>query len=137
MTAETISLFLGAGSGALIKIIGNLVQSSISMNKANLDIMVSKQKAADESADAAAARSGAAGVWVRRLLVCSCLFVLCLVPLIMAFSGEGMTVSEPKSFLGIINWTSWKTLEGFVLMPEIRQTMLAITGYYLGSSNIK
>ena len=61
MTAETISLFLGAGSGALIKIIGNLVQSSISMNKANLDIMVSKQKAADASADAAAARALARG----------------------------------------------------------------------------
>ena len=38
-------------------------------------------------------------------------------------------------FLGI-HFDKWKSLEGFVLLPEIRQGMLAILGFYFGSSQV-
>ena len=134
MTPETMSLFLGSAVGSITKLIGKLVAASLDLNKANLEATLSKQKAADESADKAAQRAG--GVWVRRLIVVSCLFAVVVVPLIMAFQEQGVTVSETKTLL-FFSWQDWKTLGGFVILPEIRQTLLAIVGFYFGASQIK
>lgn len=134
MTPETMSLFLGSAVGSITKLVGKLVAASLDLNKANLEATLSKQKAADESADKAANRTG--GVWVRRVIVVSCLFAVVVVPLIMAFQEQGVTISESRNFL-FFNWQEWKTLGGFVILPEIRQTLLAIVGFYFGASQIK
>jgi hypothetical protein len=134
MTPETMSLFLGSAVGSITKLIGKLVAASLDLNKANLEATLSKQKAADESADKAAQRIG--GVWVRRLIVVSCLFAVVVVPLIMAFQEQGVTISETKTLL-FFSWQDWKTLGGFVILPEIRQTLIAIVGFYFGASQIK
>ena len=31
----------------------------------------------------------------------------------------------------------WIELNGYVLLPEVRQTMLALVGFYFGSSQVK
>ena len=31
----------------------------------------------------------------------------------------------------------WTELQGYVLLPEVRQTMLALVGFYFGSSQVK
>lgn len=134
MTPETMSLFLGSAVGSITKLIGKLVAASLDLNKANIQATLLKQEKADESADKAAHRVG--GVWVRRVIVVSCLFAVVVVPLIMAFQEQGVTISETKTFL-FFSWQDWKTLGGFVILPEIRQTLLAIVGFYFGSSQIK
>ena len=131
---ELISLFMGTGVGALTKVIGLFVSSSIQLNKAQLEANQINQKLVDDSADRASQRNG--GVWVRRLIVCVCLFGVVVVPFIMAFMEAGVTVSKERSFL-FFEWESWKTLGGFVILPEIRTTLIAIVGYYFGSSALK
>lgn len=141
MTPETLSLFLGSAVGSITKLIGKLVTASLDLNKASLEATKSKleatttkQKSADSSADKAAKRTG--GVWVRRFIVISCLFAVVVVPFIMAFNSQGVTISQTRTFL-FFSWQDWKTLGGFVILPEIRQTLLAIVGFYFGSSQIK
>jgi hypothetical protein len=133
MTSELISLFLGTGVGALTKIIGVFVSSSVELNKQKLEANVATQQLADESHDKASKRGGE---WVRRLIVMVCLFGVVVAPFLMAFMTQGVTVSEQKSLL-FFTWETWKTLEGFVILPEIRTTLIAIVGYYFGSSSIK
>ena len=133
MTSELISLFLGTGVGAITKVIGLFVSSSIELNKQKLEANVATQQLADESHDKASKRGGE---WVRRLIVMVCLFGVVVAPFLMAFMSQGVTVSEQKSLL-FFTWETWKTLEGFVILPEIRTTLIAIVGYYFGSSSIK
>ena len=133
MTSELISLFLGTGVGAITKVIGLFVSSSIELNKQKLEANVATQQLADESHDKASKRGGE---WVRRLIVMVCLFGVVVAPFLMAFMTQGVTVSEQKSLL-FFTWETWKTLEGFVILPEIRTTLIAIVGYYFGSSSIK
>jgi hypothetical protein len=133
MTQELVSLFLGTGVGALTKVIGSFVQASLDLNKAQLQTNIETQKLADESHDKASLRGGQ---WVRRIIVCVCLFGVVIVPFVMAFMEAGVTVSRTNSFL-FFEWETWKTLGGFVILPEIRTTLIAIVGYYFGASSIK
>ena len=130
MTPELIAMLGGGVSGFVMKMIASLAQSQASL----LEGMLQKQSSADSSADAAAARDG--GVIVRRTIVGTILFALVVVPFVMSFTGYGVTVSETKNFL-FLSWESWKTLGGYVILPEVRQTLLAIVGFYFGSSQIK
>ena len=61
-------------------------------------------------------------------------------PFIMAFFDIPVTIEAQKlgifKFLGI-GADKWKNLEGFVLLPEVRQGMLALLGFYFGSSQVK
>jgi len=135
MTDETISLFLGSALGSISKLVGTMVTASINMNKAQVEGMVTKQKAADDSHDKAAGRGGE---WTRRFIVVTVLFAVVIAPFLLAHSPEGITVGSEKSWLfGIISGIKYETLSGYLILPEIRQTILAIVGYYFGSSAIK
>ena len=105
-----------------------------------LDSMINRQKVADDSADRAAKRGGDGGAWIRRIIAICILFSVIFAPFVMAFFDIPVTVEKSQksllSFLGFgIN--GWKNLEGFVLLPEVRQGMLAILGFYFGSSQVK
>ena len=66
------------------------------------------------------------------------LFAVVIAPFLLAHSPEGITVGSEKSWLfGIISGIKYETLSGYLILPEIRQTILAIVGYYFGSSAIK
>lgn len=125
---------LGGGvSGFVMKLIASQAQ-----NQAQLfERMIVKQTAADKSADRAAKRDG--GVWVRRFLVAITFFGIVVAPFIFAFFPEvGITTSrETNGIFGLFKTIKWDTVQGFVILPEIRQTALAIVGFYFGSSQVK
>jgi hypothetical protein len=76
-------------------------------------------------------------VWVRRAIVGVILFAVVVAPYILAYSNAGVTVFSEYNFLGIIPVAKWETLQGMVLLPEVRQSLLAIVGFYFGSSQVK
>lgn len=128
---------LGGGvTGFVMKLIS--AQMNIQANA--IDAMIKKQGVSDDSADRAAKRTGEGGAWIRRFIAICILFSVVFAPFIMAFFDIPVTVEANKlgifKFLGIGS-DKWKHLEGFVLLPEVRQGMLALLGFYFGSSQVK
>ena len=131
MTTELIAMLGGSASGFIFKLIGQLVANQ----QNTVDSMLKKQAVADESHQKAATRGGE---WVRRVIVCTVLFAVVIAPFILAHSPEGVTVGqESKGFFGLFGGVKYQTLNGYLILPEIRQTVLAIVGFYFGSSTIK
>ena len=125
---------LGGGlSGFVMKMLAAQAQSQTRL----LEMQLSKQKAADESAQQASARGG---VWVRRTFVLFVLFAVILAPFILSLLNTPVTIEKEasKGLLGLLGiGGGWNSLEGFVILPEVRQSMLAIVGFYFGSSQVK
>ena len=48
--------------------------------------------------------------------------------------SEFLFISSIKFLFGIFNSTTYQTLQGYVILPEIRQTVLAIVGFYFGTA---
>lgn len=132
MSLELIAMLGGGVSGFVMKMIAAQSQAQAT----HFEMMLKKQGVADESHDKAAQRGG---VWVRRAITITILFAVIAAPFILAFTNHGVTVeNEAKGLLGFIGLGGgWQTLEGFVLLPEVRQTTLAIVGFYFGSSQVK
>ncbi len=124
---------LGGGvSGFVMKLVGAQMENQARQ----FERMIGKQQGADASADAAAKREG--GVLVRRFLVVSTVFAIIVAPFVFAWTDVGVSVGrETNGFLGLFKGVKWDTIQGFVILPEIRQTALAIVGFYFGSSQIK
>ncbi len=124
---------LGGGvSGFVMKLVGAQMENQARQ----FERMIGKQQGADASADAAAKREG--GVLVRRFLVVSTVFAIIIAPFVFAWTDVGVSVGrETNGFLGLFKGVKWDTVQGFVILPEIRQTALAIVGFYFGSSQIK
>lgn len=134
MSVELLAMLGGGVSGFIMKMIASQAQSQARL----LESTLSKQKAADVSASQAAGRGG---VWVRRLFVGFILFAVIVAPFILSLLNTPVTVEkeEAKGLLGFfgIGGGGWLSLEGFVILPEVRQAMLAIVGFYFGSSQVK
>ena len=132
MTPELIAMIGGGVSGFVMKLIGTQMENQARQFERMLD----KQQSADASADAASKREG--GVLVRRFLVVSTVFAIVIAPFLFAWTDVGISVArETEGFLGFFKSVKWDTVQGFVILPEIRQTALAIVGFYFGSSQIK
>jgi hypothetical protein len=133
MSIELLAMLGGGASGFLMKLIGAQTEAT----SRHFEMMLKKQEIADISHDTASKRGG---VWVRRFIVVCVLFAVIVAPLMVAYTNVPVTVKGDGggllSFLGFGN-DNWKSLEGFVLLPEVRQSMLAIVGFYFGSSQIK
>ena len=136
MSSELIAMLGGGITGFVMK----LISAQMSIQARAIDNMINRQKLADDSADRAAKRIGDGGAWIRRMIAICILFSMVFAPFIMAFFDIPVTVEKTKggilSFLGF-GLNGWKNLEGFVLLPEVRQGMLAILGFYFGSSQVK
>ena len=132
MTPELIAMLGGGVSGFVMKLIGAQMENQARQ----FERMLGKQQGADASADAAAKRD--AGVLVRRFLVVSTVFAIVIAPFVFAWTDVGVSIGrETNGFLGLFKGVQWDTVQGFVILPEIRQTALAIVGFYFGSSQIK
>ena len=132
MTPELIAMLGGGISGFVMKLIGTQMESQARQ----FERMITSQQAADASADSAAKRDG--GVIVRRFLVVCTIFAIVVAPFVFAWTDVGVTIGrETNGFLGLFKSLKWDTVQGFVILPEIRQTALAIVGFYFGSSQIK
>ncbi len=136
MSGELVAMLGGGVTGFVMKLIS--AQMNIQANA--IKSMIQKQEVADNSADKAANRSDENGAWVRKLIAMCILFSVVFAPFVMAFFDIPVTIEANKlgvfKFLGI-GADKWKHLEGFVLLPEVRQGMLALLGFYFGSSQVK
>ena len=136
MSGELVAMLGGGVTGFVMKLIS--AQMQIQANA--IQSMIQKQKVADDSADKAAKRTGEGGAWIRRFIAICILISVVFAPFIMAFFDIPVTVESAKNgilkFLGIGS-DKWQSLEGFVLLPEVRQGMLALLGFYFGSSQVK
>lgn len=104
--------------------------------------MMNVIKAADDSADKAAARVPAdIGKGVRRLIVVAVLFGVILAPFILTLIGKPTIVEihEPVKEWAFGLWstggrTVFVEMQGYLLIPEVRQTLTALIGFYFGSA---
>ena len=136
MSSELIAMLGGGVTGFIMK----LISAQMSIQAKAIDNMINRQKLADDSADRAAKRGGDGGAWIRRIIAICILFSVIFAPFVLAFFDIPVTIEKSNggilSFLGL-GLNGWKNLEGFVLLPEVRQGMLAILGFYFGSSQVK
>lgn len=96
---------------------------------------LSKQLAADDSADRAAGRGG---VFMRRVITFVVLFAIIVVPTVVAFTDVGVSINrETGGIFGMFKTVKWDQISGYVILPEVRQAALAIVGFYFGSSQVK
>ena len=131
MTPELLAMFGGSVVGFVMKLVAAQQQNQA----AQFEMMLQKQGMADESADKAAVRGG---VWMRRLITSVVLFAVVIVPAVVAFTDVGVTIQkETSGLLGLFKGVKWETVQGYVILPEVRQTTLAIVGFYFGSSQVK
>ena len=141
MSVELLAMLGGSLSGFVMKLIAAQSQAQA----AQLDGILKKQGIADKSADKAMARTGQAGAIVRRVIAICTVFAVIFAPFILAFFNEPVTIEANKAG-GIFGFlfgdlfakgNGWIELQGYVLLPEVRQTMLALVGFYFGSSQVK
>ena len=133
MTPELLAMLGGGASGFIFKLVGTLVQNQAALTKG----LIEKQKASDESADAAAKRVDAFGAWTRRIIVLTGLFGVIIAPFILAHSEEGVTVATDYSnWFGLIKGTSYQTLHGYLILPEIKTAVISIISFYFGSAAV-
>jgi hypothetical protein len=133
MTTELLAMLGGGFSGFVFKLIGTMVQNQAAITEG----LIKKQKASDESADAAAARVDAFGAWTRRIIVLTVLFGVIIAPFILAHSDEGVTVAtEYSKWFGFSKGTVYQTLHGYIILPEIKTAVISIISFYFGSAAV-
>ncbi len=134
MTPELVAMLGGGVSGFIMKMIATQAQNQTRL----FEQAIKKQQVADASADAAAARGGASGAWIRRFIVVCTMFAIIAAPFLIAFTDIGVSVQKDTSFLfGLFSGKKWELVTGYAILPEVRQTALAIVGFYFGSSQVK
>ena len=132
MTPELIAMLGGGVSGFVMKLIAAQVENQARA----LAAVERRQNLVDDSADRAAARVG--GAWIRRFIVVSTMFAVIAAPFIVAFTNVDVSIQQETSKLfGLFKGVRWDQVSGYVILPEVRQTALAIVGFYFGSSQVK
>ena len=124
--------------GGITGFVMRLVASQAEAQGRALDAMLQKQEMADKSSEAAAGRGG---VWVRRVIAVSILFAVIVAPFVLSLLNVPVAL-EKESGGGIFSLIFGKqngyiNVDGFVLLPEVRQGMLALLSFYFGSSMVK
>ena len=133
MSTELLAMLGGGASGFLFKLIGTLVQNQAAVTEG----LIKKQQAMDSSADAAAARVDSFGAWTRRIIVFTVLVGVIIAPFILAHSEEGVTVATDYSkWFGFSKGTTYETLHGYIILPEIKTAIISIISFYFGSAAV-
>jgi hypothetical protein len=131
MTPELLAMLGGSVGGFVMKMIANQADTQARLFEQTL----SKQLAADDSADRAAGRGG---VFMRRVITFVVLFAIIVVPTVVAFTDVGVSINrETGGIFGMFKTVKWDQISGYVILPEVRQAALAIVGFYFGSSQVK
>jgi 4-amino-4-deoxy-L-arabinose transferase-like glycosyltransferase len=130
---ELISLLGGGVAGFVMRFMAAQAEAQARA----FDRMITKQKTADESAELA--RKHDPGSWVRRVIAMTILFAVVVAPFILALLDVPVVVEGEQAWWDIFGLftSSWETVSGFILLPEVRQGMVALIGFYFGSSQVR
>lgn len=139
MPTELISLIGGAVTGFIFRLIA--AKSEESRNRFNR--MMKAIDKSDESADKAAKRDGDVGKAVRQFIVVSVIFSIVISPFVMALLGIPtyleVDYNNGGSILGLIgedvSSKAFVEISGNLITSEIRQCLIAVTGFYFGSAS--
>jgi len=130
--------------GSIVGFFFKLVAKRAENEQKRFEMIMKEKKFADDSADKAVQRVGVdAGKWVRRLIVVSVLFGVILAPFITTFMNHPIVVEElvtRKILWGLLGTKTepvFVEIEGYLLVPEIRQALTAIIGFYFGQATVK
>ena len=130
--------------GSLVGFFFKLVAKRAENEQKRFEMFMKEKEFADKSADKAVERVGVdAGKWVRRLIVVSVLFGVILAPFITTFLNHPIVVEElitKKILWGLLGTRTepvFVEVEGYLLVPEIRQALTAIIGFYFGQATVK
>jgi hypothetical protein len=137
---EILTLFGGSITGFIFKFMAQRSQD----NQKKFEMLMERNKFAEDTRNAAAQRAtGSAGSWVRRFIVISIMFGVILAPFMATLLSIPVVleVDQTKPILfGLFGSRTEKIFVesiGYVLIPEIRQALTAIIGFYFGQSTVK
>lgn len=142
LSPEMISLIGGSVAGFYFKYTAMKAQN----RKEQFDRMMKAIDKSDASRDKAASRDSEVGKHVRRFIVVMVMFSIVVSPFIMAFLGIPTFVEVPFIQHGWLDGltgapgetrTAFVEIMGNLITAETKQAMLAITGFYFGSSAAK
>jgi len=130
------------GAGSLAGFVFRYMAERAKDRQAQFEMFMKRTKAIEDSAHNASKReTGDAGKAVRRIIVLSILFGVILAPFILAMFGMSSIVEidviQPTYLFGIFGGGIEKAfieLPSYLLMPEVRQSLMAIIGYYFGNA---
>ena len=130
--------------GSLVGFFFKLVAKRAENEQKRFEMFMREKDMVIKSADRAIKRIGAdAGKWVRRLIVVSVLFGVILAPFVVTFMNHPIVVEEIITrkilwgLLGTRTESVFIEIEGYLLVPEIRQALTAIIGFYFGQATVK
>ena len=132
------------GGGALVGFFFKLVAKRAENEQKRFEMFMKEKQFVEESANNAVKRVPIeAGKWVRRLIVVSVLFGVILAPFVVTFLNHPIVVEEiitRKILWGLLGTRTepvFIEIEGYLLVPEIRQALTAIIGFYFGQATVK
>jgi hypothetical protein len=132
------------GGGALVGFFFKLVAKRAENEQKRFEMIMREKNFIEESANNAVKRVPIeAGKWVRRLIVVSVLFGVILAPFVVTFMNHPIVVEEIITrkilwgLLGTRTESVFIEIEGYLLVPEIRQALTAIIGFYFGQATVK
>ena len=135
---------LTMGGGALVGFFFKLVAKRAENEQKRFEMIMREKNFIEESANNAVKRVPIeAGKWVRRLIVVSVLFGVILAPFVVTFFNHPIVVEElitRKILWGLLGTRTepvFIEIEGYLLVPEIRQALTAIIGFYFGQATVK
>jgi len=138
--AEILTMAGGSVVGFFFKLVAKRAENE----QKRFEMIMKDRQFVEESANNAVKRVPLeAGKWVRRLIVVSVLFGVILAPFITTFMNHPIVVEElvtKKILWGLLGTKTvpvFVEIEGYLLVPEIRQALTAIVGFYFGQATVK
>ena len=135
---ELITLATGSLTGFLFRFMAERAKD----RQAQFEMLIAKKNADEESRTKASEReNNDSGKFIRRVIVMSILFGVVLAPFILALLGKSsiveIDIEKPSYFFGLFGGgteTSFVEMPSYLLIPEVRESLMAIIGYYFGSA---
>ena len=135
---ELITLAAGSLTGFLFRFMAERAKD----RQAQFEMLMAKKNADEESRTKASEReNNDSGKFIRRIIVMSILFGVVLAPFILALLGKSsiveIDIENPSYFFGLFGGgteTSFVEMPSYLLIPEVRESLMAIIGYYFGSA---
>ncbi len=136
---ELLTMGFGVATGFLFRFMSERAKQKEQQFK----MLIQSRELEAKEREAASKRDGAGGIWVRRILVLSTLFGVILAPFILAILGlpifMQVDTQKPTYLFGLFGGgteTKFVEIWGYLIIPEVRQTLSAMIGYYFGQSSV-